>query len=110
MRGEGWALFVSVSQRKAPNPGRRPPRVQTPFFRLWGPDLIGRFAHQADHMDMAHYLCPHCEDVVDFDGRSRVTWCNGCGQPLSMFDLLPLRPAIAGERAESQEEAPPALA
>ena len=81
---------------------------------------------------MAHYLCPHCEDVVDFDGRSRVIWCNGCGQPLSMFDLLPLRPAITGEnsespdpasgftvparpaitgeRTESQEEAPPALA
>lgn len=60
--------------------------------------------------DMAHYLCPHCEDVVDFDGLSRVTWCNGCGQPLSMFDLLPLRPAITGEPTESQEEAPPALA
>jgi uncharacterized protein YlaI len=61
-------------------------------------------------MDMAHYLCPHCEDVVDFDGRSRVTWCNGCGQPLSMFDLLPLRPAIARDAADAQEEAPPALA
>jgi hypothetical protein len=63
-----------------------------------------------NNLDMAHYLCPHCEDVVDFDGLSRVTWCNGCGQPLSMFDLLPLRPAIAGEPADAQEEAPPALA
>jgi hypothetical protein len=61
-------------------------------------------------LDMAHYLCPHCEDVVDFDGRSRVTWCNGCGQPLSMFDLLPLRPAIARDATDAQEEAPPALA
>jgi hypothetical protein len=67
-------------------------------------------ADQAEIMDMAHYLCPHCEDVVDFDGLSRVTWCNGCGQPLSMFDLLPLRPAITREPADSQEEAPPALA
>jgi hypothetical protein len=66
---------------------------------------------QADIVDMAHYLCPHCEDVVDFDGLSRVTWCNGCGQPLSMFDLLPLRPAIANrDPADSQEEAPPAFA
>ena len=60
-------------------------------------------------MDMAHYLCPNCEDVVDFDGLARVTWCNGCGQPLSMFDLLPLRPAIS-QPAETQEQAPPALA
>ena len=83
---------------------------EAPFMRLWGLDPIGRLADQADHMDMAHYLCPNCEDVVDFDGLSRVTWCNGCGQPLSMFDLLPLRPAITGESAESQEEAPPAFA
>jgi len=61
-------------------------------------------------MDMAHYLCPHCEDVVVFDGLARVTWCNGCGQPLSMFDLLPLRPAISREPAGTQEQAPPALA
>jgi hypothetical protein len=79
-------------------------------MRLWGLDLIGRLANAADYLDMAHYLCPNCEDVVDFDGLSRVTWCNGCGQPLSMFDLLPLRPAITGESPESQEEAPPALA
>jgi hypothetical protein len=65
----------------------------------------------AENLDMAHYLCPHCEDVVDFDGLARVTWCNGCGQPLSMFDLLPLRPAITTrEPADAQEEAPPALA
>jgi uncharacterized protein YlaI len=61
-------------------------------------------------LDMAHYLCPHCEDVVDFDGLSRVTWCNGCGQPLSMFDLLPLRPAITRGPTDAQEEAPSALA
>ena len=59
---------------------------------------------------MAHYLCPHCEDVVDFDGLARVIWCNGCAQPLSMFDLLPLRPAITREPADVQEQLPPALA
>jgi hypothetical protein len=68
-------------------------------------------ADAAENLDMAHYLCPHCEDVVDFDGLARVTWCNGCGQPLSMFDLLPLRPAITARGpADAQEEAPPALA
>ena len=79
-------------------------------MRLWGRDPIGRLADAAEIMDMAHYLCPHCEDVVDFDGLARVTWCNGCGQPLSMFDLLPLRPAITREPADAQEEAPSALA
>lgn len=65
----------------------------------------------ADILDMAHYLCPHCEDVVDFDGLARVTWCNGCGQPLSMFDLLPVRPAMTREpAAEVTEQAPPAIA
>jgi hypothetical protein len=49
--------------------------------------------------------------VVDFDGLARVTWCNACGQPLSMFDLLPLRPAITREQpADVTEGAPPALA
>ena len=61
-------------------------------------------------LDMAHYLCPHCQDVVDFDGLARVTWCNACGQPLSMFDLLPVRPAITADPAEIQEDKPPALA
>jgi hypothetical protein len=61
-------------------------------------------------MDMAHYLCPHCEDLVDFDGMARVIWCNGCGQPLSMFDLLPLRAAMTRQPAEVKEEQPPALA
>ncbi len=62
---------------------------------------------------MAHYLCPSCDEVVDVAGASRVTWCNACGQPLSMFDLLPVRPAIAAvpaQQASSQEDMPPALA
>lgn len=62
---------------------------------------------------MAHYLCPSCDEVVDVGGSSRVTWCNACGQPLSMFDLLPVRPAIVAESAQpaqSQEDMPPALA
>jgi hypothetical protein len=67
-------------------------------------------ADQADNLDMAHYLCPHCNDVVDADGLARVSWCNACGQPLSMFDLLPVRPAITAEPAKTQEDKPPALA
>jgi hypothetical protein len=61
-------------------------------------------------LDMAQYLCPHCEEVVDMDGTSRVTWCNACGQPLSMFDLLPIRPAMTRGPADAQEDKPPALA
>jgi hypothetical protein len=62
-------------------------------------------------LDMAHYLCPHCEDVVELDNLARVTWCNACGQPLSMFDLLPVRPAIARTPpGDVQEDKPPALA
>ena len=61
-------------------------------------------------LDMAHYLCPHCEDVVDVDALSRVTWCNACGQPLSMFDLVPIRPAIIREPADAQEDKPAAMA
>jgi hypothetical protein len=48
--------------------------------------------------------------VVDFDGLARVTWCNACGQPLSMYDLLPIRPAISAVPNHSQEDKPPALA
>ena len=67
-------------------------------------------------LDMAHYLCPHCDDVVDVESLARVTWCDSCGQPLSMFDLLPVRPTITApsvikaEPAQPQEETPPALA
>jgi DNA-directed RNA polymerase subunit RPC12/RpoP len=63
-----------------------------------------------DNLDMAHYRCPHCEDVVDLDGLARVTWCNACGQPLSMYDLRPLRPTISAEAAEPQDETPRAVA
>jgi hypothetical protein len=55
-------------------------------------------------LDMAHYRCPHCQDAVDLDGHARVTWCNGCGQPLSMYDLRPLRPAITAEPVDPQEK------
>ena len=65
---------------------------------------------RATILGMAHYLCPHCQGMVDIDGLARVTWCNACGQPLSMYDLLPLRPAITADRVESQEDMPPALA
>ena len=39
---------------------------------------------------MAQYECPNCHDVVNFDGFARVTWCNACGSPVTMLDMLPL--------------------
>jgi hypothetical protein len=54
---------------------------------------------------MAHYRCPSCNDVVDLDGLARVTWCNGCGQPLTRLDLLPIRPGITSTEPPQQEEA-----
>jgi hypothetical protein len=51
---------------------------------------------------MAHYMCPHCHDEVDVTGFARVTWCNACGHPLTMLDLLPIRPGT--KRAEPQAE------
>jgi hypothetical protein len=62
---------------------------------------------------MAHYRCPTCHDEVDVKGFARVTWCNACGQPLTMLDLLPVRPVL--ERSEpgpasAHEEEPAALA
>jgi hypothetical protein len=53
---------------------------------------------------MAHYLCPTCNDVVDLVGLARVTWCNGCGQPLTLLDLLPIRPGTASAEAPGPEE------
>jgi hypothetical protein len=57
---------------------------------------------------MAHYLCPHCKDVVEFDGLARVTWCNACGQPLTMLDLLPVRPGMVRGEPLSPEGVEPA--
>jgi NAD-dependent SIR2 family protein deacetylase len=54
---------------------------------------------------MAHYRCPSCNDVVDLDGLARVTWCNGCGQPLTLLDLLPIRPGITSTEPPQPEEA-----
>jgi hypothetical protein len=54
---------------------------------------------------MTHYRCPACNDVVDLDGLARVTWCNGCGQPLTLLDLLPIRPGISSPEPSQPEEA-----
>jgi hypothetical protein len=54
---------------------------------------------------MTHYRCPCCDDVVDADGLARVIWCNGCGQPLTLLDLLPVRPGITEAKAPQAEEA-----
>ena len=51
---------------------------------------------------MAEYMCPHCHDEVGFAGFARVTWCNECGHPLTMLDLLPIRPGA--KRAEPPSE------
>jgi hypothetical protein len=50
---------------------------------------------------MAHYECPNCHDVVAFDGFARVTWCNACGSPVTMLDLLP----VSAVRAEPDPRA-----
>jgi hypothetical protein len=34
-----------------------------------------------------------------------VTWCNGCGQPLTLLDLLPIRPGITSAEPPQPEEA-----
>jgi ribosomal protein L37AE/L43A len=54
---------------------------------------------------MTHYRCPSCDDVVDADGLARVIWCNGCGQPLTLLDLLPVRPGITEAKPSQAEEA-----
>ena len=56
---------------------------------------------------MAQYMCPNCRDVVAFDGFARVTWCNACGQPLTMLDLLPVRPELKRVEPQPTEEAEP---
>jgi hypothetical protein len=43
--------------------------------------------------------------VVGADGLARVIWCNGCGQPLTLLDLLPIRPGIASTEPSQAEEA-----
>ncbi len=53
-------------------------------------------------LHMAEYLCPHCHHEVGFAAFARVTWCNECGHPLTMLDLLPIRPG--DKRAEPPTE------
>lgn len=55
---------------------------------------------------MPRYLCPSCHDVTEPSGASRYAWCTACGQPLSLFDLLPVRPGVPAQR-ETQSDAPP---
>jgi hypothetical protein len=51
---------------------------------------------------MQRYLCPSCHEVTEASGASRYAWCTACGQPLSLFDLLPVRPGVL---ARSDDEA-----
>jgi predicted amidophosphoribosyltransferase len=43
---------------------------------------------------MPRYLCPSCHEVTEPSGAARYAWCTACGQPLSLFDLLPVRPGV----------------
>lgn len=55
---------------------------------------------------MQRYLCPACHEVSEATGASRYAWCTACGQPLSLTDLLPVRPGMPTRREEISE--PPA--
>jgi hypothetical protein len=58
---------------------------------------------------MQRYLCPACNEVSEAIGASRYAWCTACGGPLSLFDLLPVRPGVPA-RAGDPAEPPPAAA
>jgi hypothetical protein len=47
---------------------------------------------------MQRYLCPSCHGVTEASVSSRYAWCTACGQPLSLFDLLPVRPGVPARR------------
>jgi hypothetical protein len=43
---------------------------------------------------MPRYLCPGCGEVTQLGGTSRFDFCPACGQPLTVEDLMPIRPGI----------------
>lgn len=53
---------------------------------------------------MQRYLCPACHEVSEATGASRYAWCIACGQPLSLTDLLPVRPGVPTRREEMPPE------
>jgi hypothetical protein len=55
---------------------------------------------------MARYLCSSCHEVVE-SAQMRVAFCASCGTPLTIEDLLPVQPAMAG-RGEPQSAVPEA--
>ena len=55
---------------------------------------------------MQRYLCPSCQAITQASVASRYAWCTACGQPLSLFDLLPVRPGVP---LRSDEPVAPAL-
>jgi hypothetical protein len=52
---------------------------------------------------MQRYLCPSCHEVTEASGASRYAWCLACGQPLSLFDLLPVRPGVPARTEEAAQ-------
>jgi predicted amidophosphoribosyltransferase len=53
--------------------------------------------------DMARFLCPDCQEVVDAVG-ARFAFCNGCGAPLTIENVLPVQ-LIRAEREQPDLEA-----
>jgi hypothetical protein len=62
-----------------------------------------RVQPSAKEGQMQRYLCPSCHAVTEASVASRYAWCTACGQPLSLFDLLPVRP---GAPARGEEPTP----
>jgi hypothetical protein len=58
---------------------------------------------------MQRYLCPACNEVSEAIGASRYAWCTACGAPLSLFDLLPVRPGVPAREGAPAGPAFPAV-
>jgi hypothetical protein len=58
---------------------------------------------------MQRYLCPTCNEVSEAVGASRYAWCTACGAPLSLFDLLPVRPGVPAREVALVEPAFPTV-
>ncbi len=56
---------------------------------------------------MPRYLCPSCHEVTEPSGAARYAWCTACGQPLSLFDLLPVRPGVPPRNEEPAASSAP---
>jgi hypothetical protein len=71
---------------------------------------MARAASTRCNSAMQRYLCPTCNEVSEAVGASRYAWCSACGQPLSLFDLLPVRPGMPTRKGAAVEPPPAAAA